>query len=201
MLRRNSRQSASLLPNHAPATGAQFGGYGSSYGASSSYGGYGSYNDNNLTYSGSVYGKRRPSYSSEMLPSVAKKSSSWLALGLGFFVLLSGYYQSKLQSVARQLNVTSIDEVVQAYRNLYEQKKNAFGEIDERYSILERLNGKLHKEKEELRQTYEKKMMKEFNNRRAEEDRMIAREEAFKAQIKRLQQAAAKEAQRAITDK
>lgn len=124
-----------------------------------------------------------------------------MALGLSFFVLLSGYYQNKFQWVARELNVSSIDEVVKAYHNLYEQKKNVFGEMDERYSILERLNAKLHKEKEELRQTYEKKLMKEFSKRRVEEDRMIAREEAFKEQINVLQKAASKEAQRAVTDK
>lgn len=73
--------------------------------------------------------------------------------------------------------------------------------MDERYSILERLNAKLHKEKEDLRTSYEKKTMKEFSNRRAEEDRMVAREEAFKAQIQRLQDAASKEAKRAIIDK
>ena len=73
--------------------------------------------------------------------------------------------------------------------------------MNERYSIMERLNSKLHKEKEELRTNYEKKMMKEFAARREEEDRLIAREEAFKSQIKVLQNAASREAQRSVEDK
>ena len=73
--------------------------------------------------------------------------------------------------------------------------------MEERYSIMERLNAKLHKEKEELRTSYEKKLMKEFTSRREEEDRLVAREEAFKSQIKVLQTAASREARRAVEDK
>jgi hypothetical protein len=198
MLRRASRQAPSILPEHGggnPSSTCYFG-YGSS-----GWSGY----DNSYSRSrdsSPYFAKRRPSYSSsDFLPSVVKKSSSWLALGLGFFVLLVGYYQSKFQWVLRELNVDSLDQVVQTYRDIYTQKTRSYGEMDERYAILERLNAKLHKEKEELRSTYEKKIMKEFTNRRQEEARLVAREEAFKSQIQRLQEASARETRRAVTDK
>lgn len=104
----------------------------------------------------------------------------------------------------RELNVDSIDDAVQKYRDLYNKKISRHRlstEMDERYSILERLNAKLHKEKEDMKNSYEKKMMKEFTNRRMEEDRLIAREEAFKSQIKVLQEAASREARRSASDK
>lgn len=102
------------------------------------------------------------------------------------------------------MDVDSIDQAVKTYRDLYSEKVNRrrySSDMDERYSILERLNSKLHKEKEDLRSSYEKKIMKEFTNRRQEEDRLIAREEAFKAQIKVLQESASREAQRSVADR
>jgi hypothetical protein len=130
-----------------------------------------------------------------------KTSTSWLALGLAFFIFISGYYQSKLQYVLREVGVESMDEVVQKFRDLYTQKNSKSVEMQEQYTTLERLNTKLHKEKEDLRSSYEKKLMREFSNRRKEEDRMIAREEAFKAQIQKLQNAATREAQRSVWEK
>jgi hypothetical protein len=136
-----------------------------------------------------------------MFPSALKTSTSWLALGLAFFIFVSGYYQSKLQYILREVGVESMDEVVQKFRDLYTQKNNRSVEMQERYTILERLNTKLHKEKEELRSSYEKKIVREFSNRRKEEDRMIAREEAFKTQIQKLQNAATREAKRSVSEK
>ena len=209
MLRRPSRQS-SILPSCGMDSS-------SSHSQSSSYLGYGrSYSNSSCgdpyasrsSFGSSSYdlgSKRRSSYSSkEILPSFVKNSTSWLALGLAFFILVSGYYQSQFQWLTRELHVDSLDQVVQTYQELYNEKisrKRSSSEMDERYSIMERLNSKLHKEKEDLRITYEKKIMKEFTNRRQEEDRLIAREEAFKSQIKVLQTAASREARRSVTDK
>lgn len=196
---RPSRQASSILPNHGGGSSSTniYVGYGN--------GGYCSDPYAKSSLSSARFGKRRPSYSSsDILPSLVKNSTSWLALGLAFFIFLSGYYQSKFHWVLRELNADSVDQVVQKYRDLYTEKvsrKRASSEIEERYSILERLNAKLHKEKEDLRSTYEKKMMKEFTNRRQEENRLIAREEAFKAQIKVLQEVASRDARRAVTEK
>ena len=104
----------------------------------------------------------------------------------------------------QEMDADSIDQAVNNYQKLYSEKVNRkrySSDMDERYSILERLNAKLHKEKEDLRSSYEKKMMKEFTNRRQEEDRLIAREEAFKAQIQKLQEAASREARRSVSDR
>lgn len=147
--------------------------------------------------------KRRPSYSANesFFPSSMKTSTSWLALGLAFFIFVSGYYQSKLQHVLREVGVETMDEVVQKFHDLYSQKNSKSVEMQERHTILERLNAKLHKDKEELKSSYEKKIVREFSNRRKEEDRMVAREEAFKAQIQKLQTAATREAKRSVWDK
>lgn len=205
MLRRQSR-SSTILPSNGMDS--------SSSSQSSSYLGYGRSSSSGDPYaSRSSFGsctydlgsKRRSSYSSkEILPSFVKNSTSWLALGLAVFILATGYYQSQFQWVTRELHVDSLEQVVQTYHELHNEKisrKRSSSEMDERYSIMERLNSKLHKEKEELRTNYEKKMMKEFASRREEEDRLISREEAFKSQIKVLQNAASREAQRSVEDK
>jgi hypothetical protein len=211
--------SSSILPNYSDGSSSSikssqsscYVGYGnSSYGrdsissstasASSSY----TLSQRNVSSSSFGFGKnRRPSYSANehFLPSALKTSTSWLALGLAFFIFVSGYYQSKLQFVLREVGVETMDEVVQKFRDLYSQKNNRSLEMQERYTLLERLNTKLHKDKEELKSTYEKKIMREFTNRRKEEDRMVAREEAFKTQIQKLQTAATREAKRSVSDK
>jgi len=117
---------------------------------------------------------------------------------------LCGHYLSQFQWALREFDAVSIDDAIHKYRELYTQKaqrQRQSLQIEERYSVLERLNAKLHKEKEDLRSSYEKKMMKEFTSRRQEEDRLIAREDAFKKQIKTLQESSSREAQRSVKDK
>lgn len=208
---RPRRATTSILPNHGGdcSSNNYYGGYRSSSSSSSSFSGYGSHTS--TSYGEGIYSKkRRNSYTSphdliDIIPTFIKKSSSWFALALVFFVLLAGYYQSKFQYILRELKVDSLDQLVQTYQDLYTERsrkqQRGFGEVDERYAMLERLNAKLHKEKEELRKSYEKKVMKEFTARREEEGRLIAREQAFKEQIKRLQVAASRDAKRAVTDK
>ena len=211
MLRRSSyRQPSTILPSctgmdcSSSSQSSSYLGYGRSYSGSSNGDPYASRNSFGSS-SYSLNSKRRSSYTStEYFPSFFNKSNSWLGLGLAFFLFVSGYYQSKFQWVTRELNVNSLDEVVDQYKELYSDKlsrKQRSSELDERYTIMERLNAKLHKEKEDIKNSYEKKIMKEFTNRRREEDRLIARENAFKEQIKLLQDGAARDAKRAVEAK
>ena len=214
---RPSRQS-SILPNYGSSSGTTsssstyYSGYGNSGYGSNGYGksAYGSGCDSyssGPSFASPRSSKRRPSYSSniDFLPSAIRNSTSWLAVGLAFFILLSGYYQSTFHWALRELEANTFEQAIRNYRDLYNEnrlnRKRMSSDMDERYSILERLNAKLHKEKEDLRSSYEKKIMKEFTKRRQEEDRLIAREEAFKGQIKKLQDSAAREARRSVSDR
>jgi hypothetical protein len=121
------------------------------------------------------------------------------------FLLLVARYRSEQRHLLEEIQLNSVDEVIDAFTKLKEDnrkwereifsQKGAEREAHARYSSLERSNRMLRKERDDLHVKYES------SGRRSEELRVTAREDAWKHQVQLLQEATVREARRAATEK
>jgi hypothetical protein len=123
----------------------------------------------------------------------------------GIFFILATRYRAQQQHLLQEIQLKSVDEVIDAFAKLKEDnrkwereifsQKGAEREANARYSALERSNRMLRKERDELHDKYESP------ERRNEELRIAAREDAWKNQVALLQEATVQESYRAATEK
>jgi hypothetical protein len=121
------------------------------------------------------------------------------------FFLLTIRYRSQQSRLLGEIQLNSVDEVIEAFSKLKEDnrkweretfsQKGAEREAHARYAALERSNRMLQKERDELRVKHESP------ERRNEELKIAAREQAWKHQVQLLQQATVREARRAASEK
>lgn len=123
----------------------------------------------------------------------------------GIFFILATRYRSQQRHLLQEIQLKSVDEVIDAFAKLKEDnrkwereifsQKGAEREAHARYAALERSNRMLRKERDDLHDKYESP------ERRNEELRIVAREDAWKHQVALLQQATVQESYRAATEK
>jgi hypothetical protein len=128
----------------------------------------------------------------------------FLILSIIFF-LLAKRYRSEQRHLLEEIQLQSVEEVIDAFTKLKEDnrkwereifsQKGAEREAHARYSSLERSIRVLRKERDELHDKYESP------ERRKEELRIAAREAAWKHQVHLLQQNTIHESRRAVTAK
>jgi hypothetical protein len=128
----------------------------------------------------------------------------FLLLSIIFF-LLATRCRSQQRHLLEEIQLSSVDEVIDAFARLKEDnrkwereifsQKGSEREAHARYSSLERSNRMLRKERDALSLKYESP------ERRNEQLRIVAREDAWKNQVHLLQQATVREARRAATEK
>jgi hypothetical protein len=128
----------------------------------------------------------------------------FLLLSVIFF-LLATRYRSQQRHLLEEIQLNSIDEAIDAFARLKEDnrkwereifsQKGSEREAHARYSSLERSNRMLRKERDQLHDKYESP------ERRNEELKIAAREDAWKHQVQLLKEATVREARRAATEK
>jgi cyclophilin family peptidyl-prolyl cis-trans isomerase len=188
-----------------------------------SYGGaapsYGGYNGNGSAYGGFHGGgggsngsfKDKPRSRNGSNDPVAlvldklKQPWMWGVLAASFFFILTMQYRSQRNAILRELNVSSTKEALQRFQDTHSQKQNFERELFSKTSEtkttaqktakLEVELRKVQKERDELRVKFESP------DRRRDEIRLAAREEAWKKQVQVLQQATSKESRRAVMEK
>lgn len=121
------------------------------------------------------------------------------------FFLLATRYRAQQRHLLQEIQLSSVDEVIETFNRLKEDnrkwereifsQKGSEREAHARYSSLERSNRMLRKERDQLHAKYESP------ERRNEELKIAAREQAWKQQVQLLQEATVREARRAATEK
>eukprot|EP00934_Nitzschia_sp_Nitz4_P007473 Nitzschia sp. Nitz4//scaffold325_size20118//9160//10704//NITZ4_008702-RA/size20118-snap-gene-0.33-mRNA-1//-1//CDS//3329547899//7463//frame0 len=214
-------------PSGYPTNNDYYGGY--SGAASPNYGGYqqggntynapsyGGYQGGNNAYgsaaqsssSGEKYSRRR-SNPSMALGGGAMNPMAILSITLGLFalvmLLLWNSARSRYNSILEELNVPTSKAALDLYQSLQtdlevaRSSKNRINRDTDRKYVkqqkeLEAENRKLQKERDALTSKYESP------ERREQDARLLAREEAFQAQVERLQTATRRESKRAVLER
>jgi hypothetical protein len=121
------------------------------------------------------------------------------------FFVTTTRYRTRQRHLLEELQINSVEEVIAAFTKMKEDnrrwereifaQKGAERETHARYTALERSNRLLQKERDELRGKVESP------ERRNEELKIKAREEAWKQQIQLLREATVRESRRAAIEK